>query len=62
MSDLKRIQFTTIINAPVATVWRLMLGAESYKQWTAAFAERPTFSVRPQAPPDPRPHPQGEER
>lgn len=43
MSDLKRIQFTTTINAPVATVWRLMLGAESYKQWTSAFIEGSKF-------------------
>lgn len=39
MSDYKRIQFTTTINAPVATVWQLVLAAEHYKQWTTPFAE-----------------------
>lgn len=27
------------INAPVAVVWEVMFGAESYTRWTAAFAE-----------------------
>jgi len=43
MSSLKRIQFTATINAPVPTVWRLMIGAESYKLWACAFAEGTYF-------------------
>lgn len=35
----QRLQFTITIAAPVARVWDLMLGAESYKDWTSAFAE-----------------------
>lgn len=36
---MKRIQFISTINAPVPTVWRLMLGVEGYKRWASAFAE-----------------------
>ncbi|MBL8521057.1 MAG: SRPBCC domain-containing protein [Betaproteobacteria bacterium] len=39
MSSTKRIQFTATINAPVPTVWRLMIGLEGYKRWASAFAE-----------------------
>ena len=39
MSSVKRIQFAATINAPVPTVWRLMMGPESYKRWACAFAE-----------------------
>ena len=39
MSNVKRIQFSTAINAPTAEVWELMLGAESYPRWTKVFAE-----------------------
>lgn len=39
----KRIQFSTVIHAPVATVWRLMIGPQSYRQWTSAFAEGSHF-------------------
>ncbi len=35
----QRLQFTITIAAPVARVWELMLGPESYKDWTSAFAE-----------------------
>lgn len=38
MTAKKRIQFTTTIGAPVATVWRLMLEPESYQRWTAVFS------------------------
>ncbi len=38
MPTLKRIQFETIIHAPVARVYALMIGTESYKDWTSAFA------------------------
>lgn len=33
------IQFAATINAPVPTVWRFMIGSESYKRWASAFAE-----------------------
>jgi hypothetical protein len=39
MPDLKRIQFSTTIEAPVSRVYQLMIGPESYKDWTSAFAE-----------------------
>ena len=39
MSNVKRIQFSATIKAPVAVVWELMLGAESYPRWTKAFTE-----------------------
>jgi uncharacterized protein YndB with AHSA1/START domain len=39
MSSIKRLQFTTTIDAPVETVWRLMLAPDSYTDWTSAFAE-----------------------
>ncbi len=42
MSSVKR-QFTATINAPVPTVWRLMIGPESYKRWASAFAEGAYF-------------------
>ncbi len=39
MSSVKRIQFTATINAPVPTVWRLMISPEGYKRWASAFTE-----------------------
>jgi uncharacterized protein YndB with AHSA1/START domain len=39
MRNVKRIQFTVDIAAPVATVFRRMLDPESYRDWTSAFAE-----------------------
>lgn len=36
---MQRLRFETTIDAPTDVVWRAMLGAESYKKWTAAFAE-----------------------
>ena len=43
MSSVKRIQFSATINAPVPTVWRLMISPESYKRWASAFAEGSCF-------------------
>lgn len=43
MSSKKRIQFTTIINAPVAVVWRHVISPESYRHWAAAFSEGSHF-------------------
>ncbi|HYD94919.1 MAG TPA: SRPBCC domain-containing protein [Noviherbaspirillum sp.] len=39
MANLKRIQFSIDIAAPVSTVYALMLAPDSYRDWTAAFAE-----------------------
>lgn len=39
MPDVKRIEFSTVIHAPASRVWDVMLGPESYRQWTSAFAE-----------------------
>jgi hypothetical protein len=41
--SMKRIQFTTTINAPVPTVWHFMIGPDSYKRWASAFAEGTYF-------------------
>lgn len=34
---VKRLQFTTEINAPVEDVFKIMLAPESYRDWTSAF-------------------------
>ena len=39
MSAMKRIQFEVIIDAPVARVCDVMIGQQSYRDWTAAFVE-----------------------
>ena len=39
MSNLKRIQFSIDIAAPASTVYALMLGPDTFRDWTAAFAE-----------------------
>lgn len=44
MASVKRIQFTTEINAPASVVWRHVTSPESYKIWTAAFAEGSHFN------------------
>jgi uncharacterized protein YndB with AHSA1/START domain len=36
---VKRLQFTTEINAPAEEVFKIMLAPESYKEWTSAFME-----------------------
>jgi hypothetical protein len=43
MASLKRIQFSTTIAAPVSKVFALMIGSESFKKWTSAFAEGSYF-------------------
>jgi uncharacterized protein YndB with AHSA1/START domain len=40
---VKRIQFTTIVEAPVSRVYVLLIEPESYKNWTSAFAGGPTY-------------------
>ena len=37
MAAVKRMQFSTVIAAPAARVYALLIGPESYKQWTAPF-------------------------
>ncbi len=39
MADVRRLQFSSTIRAPVAVVWEVMLGAETYRRWTTAFAD-----------------------
>ena len=39
MANVKRIQFSTTIEAPVEVVWATMIGKESYSQWTSVFVE-----------------------
>jgi hypothetical protein len=43
MPAVKRLQFTTIIEAPVERVYALMIEPEAYKHWTSAFAEGSSF-------------------
>ena len=40
---MKTLHYTTVINAPRKLVWDVMLGAETYKAWTAEFAEGSYF-------------------
>lgn len=37
MPDIKRLDFSATIGAPVELVWDTMLGAETYPRWTAPF-------------------------
>lgn len=43
MPSVKRVQFNVVIKAPPAAVWRHVIDPESYKRWTAAFAEGSRF-------------------
>ena len=43
MSSTKRLQFAITIDAPVERVFELMIGPESFKQWTSAFTEGSYF-------------------
>lgn len=43
MSSVKRTRFVATIDAPVPTVWRLMIGPQSYGRWAAAFADGTYF-------------------
>lgn len=49
MPGTQRIQFSTDIAAPVATVFRLMLDADGYRHWTQPFAEGSHYVGRWQA-------------
>lgn len=40
---MKTLHFSTLIHASAETVWRMMLGPDSYRQWTAPFAEGSHF-------------------
>lgn len=39
MPALKRLQWSVDIAAPASTVYQVLVGLESYKQWTSAFGE-----------------------
>lgn len=43
MASTERIEFSTDIAAPVATVFRLMLDPQGYRDWTSPFAEGSHF-------------------
>lgn len=43
MPTVRRLQFTTIIEAPVSRVYALMIAPESYRNWTSAFTEGSTY-------------------
>ena len=43
MSEVREIQFSRTIRAPVAVVYETMLDPEAYQVWTAAFAEGSYF-------------------
>lgn len=40
---MRKMVFSTLIAAPRETVWRTMLGLETYRDWTSAFAEGSTY-------------------
>jgi uncharacterized protein YndB with AHSA1/START domain len=43
MTAVRKLRFRTHINAPVERVWEMMLGPDSYRQWTSAFVEGSYF-------------------
>jgi hypothetical protein len=43
MPATQRLQFTTTIHAPVASVWHAMIDPIGYQTWTAAFTEGSRF-------------------
>lgn len=43
MTQLKKMTISVSINAPVESVWTVMLEPESYTQWTQAFFEGSYF-------------------
>jgi uncharacterized protein YndB with AHSA1/START domain len=43
MSNVKRLQFHTVIRAPADVIWNVLFGAETYPQWTKAFTEGSYF-------------------
>lgn len=40
---MKRLHFTTTINAPREKVWHTMLDDEPYREWTSEFAEGSSY-------------------
>jgi uncharacterized protein YndB with AHSA1/START domain len=40
---MKRLHFETVINAPRKTIWQAMLSPDTYRAWTAPFAEGSYF-------------------
>ena len=43
MRNVKQLHFSIVINAPVQTVWQLMLSDVGYRNWTSAFCEGSYF-------------------
>jgi hypothetical protein len=43
MKSVQKLQFSTVINAPAASIWRHITTLESYMRWTSAFAEGSHF-------------------
>lgn len=43
ITNLAKLNFSIIINAPVSKVWSTMLELETYKIWTAEFEPTSTF-------------------
>jgi hypothetical protein len=43
MSTARRLHYRTTIAAPVPTVWRLLTDRETYRRWTAPFADGSDF-------------------
>ena len=40
---MKRLHFSTVIDAPRQTVWGVLLGPDTYREWTSEFAEGSYF-------------------
>lgn len=43
MRNVKQLNFSVVINAPVQTVWQRMLSDVGYRNWTSAFCEGSYF-------------------
>lgn len=43
MRNVKQLNFSIVINAPVQTVWQRMLSDVGYRNWTSAFCEGSYF-------------------
>ncbi|WP_445767369.1 SRPBCC family protein [Rheinheimera sp.] len=43
MRNVKQLNFSVVINAPVQTVWQRMLSDVGYRHWTSAFCEGSYF-------------------
>ena len=43
MRDVKQLNFSIVINAPVQTVWQRMFSDAGYRSWTSAFCNGSYF-------------------